>query len=49
MTNAGKEHIVTEKLPHWDLSNVYPGLDSPEFREAMAKPGRLPHPVDDVP
>ncbi len=21
-----------EKLPHWDLSNVYPGLDSPEFK-----------------
>lgn len=23
--------IDPEKLPHWDLSNVYPGLDSPEF------------------
>ncbi len=23
-------------VPHWSLSNVYPGLDSPEFRAAMA-------------
>jgi pepF/M3 family oligoendopeptidase len=22
---------TTDVLPHWDLSNVYPGLDSPEF------------------
>ncbi|MCJ7534566.1 MAG: M3 family oligoendopeptidase [Anaerolineales bacterium] len=22
---------ANEKLPHWDLSNVYPGLDSPEY------------------
>lgn len=28
---------MTEKLPHWDLSNVYPGLDSPEFREGMSQ------------
>jgi pepF/M3 family oligoendopeptidase len=31
---------VTEKLPHWDLSNVYPGLDSPELREGMAELSR---------
>ena len=24
----------SEKLPHWDLSNVYPGLDSPEFEQS---------------
>jgi oligoendopeptidase F len=24
---------MTEKLPHWDLSNVYPGLDSKEFKQ----------------
>lgn len=24
----------SEKLPHWDLSNVYPGLDSPEFKQS---------------
>jgi pepF/M3 family oligoendopeptidase len=22
---------ITETLPHWDLSDIYPGLDSPEF------------------
>jgi pepF/M3 family oligoendopeptidase len=27
----------SEKLPHWDLSNVYPGLDSPEFEESYEK------------
>src|SRR5271166_64333 len=26
---------VDEALPHWDLSNVYPGLDSPEFARAV--------------
>jgi pepF/M3 family oligoendopeptidase len=25
----------TEPLPHWDLSNVYPGLESDEFRQDM--------------
>jgi len=25
----------THALPHWDLSNVYPSLDSPEFRGAV--------------
>jgi len=24
------------ELPHWDLSNVYPGLDAPEFDAAVA-------------
>jgi hypothetical protein len=23
------------KLPHWNLSNVYPGLDSNEFGQAI--------------
>ncbi|MCX7669006.1 MAG: oligoendopeptidase F, partial [Anaerolineae bacterium] len=27
---------MTQTLPHWDLSNVYPGLESPEFGAAMA-------------
>jgi pepF/M3 family oligoendopeptidase len=27
---------ATEALPHWDLSNVYPGLDSREFLAAVA-------------
>lgn len=26
---------TTEVLPHWDLSNVYPGLDSPEFETSF--------------
>ena len=24
-----------QALPHWDLSNIYPGLESPEFRAAL--------------
>ncbi len=24
---------MTDKLPHWDLSNVYPGLDSKKFKQ----------------
>ncbi len=27
---------MTQALPHWDLSNVYPGLESPEFAAALA-------------
>ena len=27
---------MTQTLPRWDLSNVYPGLESPEFKAAMA-------------
>src|SRR5258706_13804084 len=26
---------VEETLPHWDLSNVFPALDSPEFLAAV--------------
>jgi pepF/M3 family oligoendopeptidase len=26
---------LSESLPHWDLSNVYPGLESAEFKEAV--------------
>ena len=26
----------TDPLPHWDLSNIYPGLDSEPFRAAVA-------------
>jgi hypothetical protein len=25
-----------ESLPHWDLSNVYPGLESEQFKKAVA-------------
>jgi pepF/M3 family oligoendopeptidase len=35
-----KGHIMAssiEKLPHWDLSNIYRGLDSPEFEQSFGK------------
>jgi pepF/M3 family oligoendopeptidase len=28
---------TNDKLPHWDLSNVYPSLDSPEFEGDLIK------------
>ena len=28
-------HTGKEKLPHWDLTNIYPGLNSPEFEQAF--------------
>lgn len=28
---------IIEKLPHWDLSNVYPDLDSPEFGKSYQR------------
>ena len=27
----------SEALPHWDLSNVYPGLESEEFKQAVSQ------------
>jgi pepF/M3 family oligoendopeptidase len=29
--------MTSESLPHWDVSNVYPGLASAEFKQAMAQ------------
>ena len=29
--------MTSETLPHWDLSNVYPGLESQEFRHAASQ------------
>jgi pepF/M3 family oligoendopeptidase len=29
--------MTTEPLPHWDLSNVYPGLESQAFQNALAE------------
>jgi len=29
--------MTSEQLPHWDLSNVYPGLDSDAFRKAIER------------
>ncbi len=37
---------MTETLPHWDLSNVYPGLDSPELREGIVQLGSQLDAVD---
>ena len=31
----------SEKLPYWDLSNVYPGLDYPEFERSYEKVASL--------
>ena len=29
--------MTRESLPHWDLSNVYPGLESEEFGQAISQ------------
>jgi pepF/M3 family oligoendopeptidase len=29
--------MTAESLPHWDLTNVYPGLESEEFKTAIAQ------------
>jgi hypothetical protein len=29
--------MTSEPLPHWDLSNVYPGLESEEFAQAVGQ------------
>jgi oligoendopeptidase F len=29
--------MTAESLPHWDLTNVYPGLESEEFKTAVAQ------------
>jgi pepF/M3 family oligoendopeptidase len=29
--------MISEQLPHWDLSNVYPGLDSEAFKRDVEK------------
>ena len=36
---------LSESVPHWDLSNVYPGLDSVEFKQAV---GQLQAKLDDL-
>ena len=37
--------MTSEGLPHWDLSNVYPGLESREFQQDVA---RLKADLDDL-
>ncbi|HEV2129267.1 MAG TPA: hypothetical protein VGR22_11675, partial [Thermomicrobiales bacterium] len=29
------ETIEKTRLPHWDMTTIYPGLDSPEFMNAV--------------
>ena len=29
--------MTNETLPHWDMSNVYPGLESDEFENATSQ------------
>jgi pepF/M3 family oligoendopeptidase len=38
---------ATEKLPHWDLGNVYPDLDSQEFIQAYEEAVDLLNELDD--
>jgi hypothetical protein len=33
--------MTSEPLPHWDLSNVYPGLESEQFGWAVGQDSRL--------
>lgn len=37
--------MTTDLVPHWDVSNVYPGLESPEFEQAV---GQLRAQLDQV-
>ena len=37
--------MTSEAVPHWDLSNVYPGLESAEFRRAV---GHLKADLDEL-
>jgi pepF/M3 family oligoendopeptidase len=37
LKNPIKEDGMTTTAPHWDLTNVYPGLESKEFDAAVAK------------
>ncbi len=33
--------VVTQELPRWDLSNVYPGLESPEYQAGFTRLAQL--------
>ena len=37
VTSMIQDAAETDALPRWDLSNVYPGLDTGEFEEALAE------------
>ena len=36
-----------QTLPHWDLTNVYPSLDSDEFRNALKETQAMAAELDD--
>src|SRR5687767_13737769 len=36
---------TTRQLPHWDMTVVYPGLDSPEFKQGFEAAGEA---IDDL-
>ena len=38
--------MITEALPHWDLSNVYPSLQSDEFKQAFRQGKALADELD---
>ena len=35
LTQTQTTAVETEELPRWDLSALFPGLDSPEFAEGL--------------
>jgi pepF/M3 family oligoendopeptidase len=37
LPQTGNLRMTNTSLPHWDLSNIYPGLDSPEFAAGMQR------------
>ena len=39
--------MTSEALPHWDLSNLYPGLESDEFKQADARQKALADKLDE--
>jgi len=39
--------MTSEALPHWDLSNLYPGLESEEFRQAVDRQKALADELDE--
>jgi hypothetical protein len=35
-TSPQEKEVVSADLPRWDLSRLYPGLDSPDFKRGFA-------------
>lgn len=36
-SNSASATVEMQKIPRWDLSSIYPGLDSPQYREDFAR------------